>query len=352
MRGGLFRSVLPAVGVLVAAAPATADQIITGSTVLQRIRIVDLDGARVAYRTSAGALQHVMIADVDRMYVDSVSTLSAFNEGEKFLAQDNAVRALTHYARAQRLATDFWKTLVRARTIQAADRADRIDTLATEFVALLRGETASPELASELLPDRAPTADGKRVVRALATINGVIDDVPSQSARVLLEMLRFVIADRSDRPSAGGLAAELVRQPIPPLVASLDAYRVKTQALARWARETDPAEALREINLDVRTAPRDVLPELLLTKAHVLREAADDDEALTRSAWAAMRVVIHFRDHDKVPEALLFTAEVYERLGRNATALKLLDECVGHRRITGELRSRAAAMIDRLKSAG
>ena len=328
-----------------------ADRIEFGQTSLQGIKIVDLEGSRIAYRTPGGELRFIPITEVERLYVDSVGTLNDLNEAERRMHRGDLPQAITHYERAVRLAPAFWQRLVRARLIQACDRGDRIDTLVMHLVAILDDEAAGAPLAVTLLPKTAPVSTRRGVDRGLRRIKEKIDVVASQSARAVLEMLRYVIVDRSGRPLASQYAAELIRQPLPLPVATRAGYRVRASALERWIRDGHSAEGLAAIQADLRQAPHGVLPELLLVKARALQASAGDEASLIRAAWAAMRVVIHYPDDERVPEALWVAAGILQRIRRAPTAIQLLDECIKHPRISERRREQATAAIDRLRAA-
>ncbi|MEE9293922.1 MAG: hypothetical protein V3W34_03010 [Phycisphaerae bacterium] len=334
------------------ACPLPADEIVHGAVSLQRIRIVDLEGGRIVYRAPAGELRYVSITEVDHLYVDSVSALRDLNQAESRLASGDYLHAVGHYERALRVASDFWERLVRARLIQACDGADRIDMLVRQFVLLVRDETAGPMLAAQLLPVAAPSPQARRVEQALRAINDVINEVPSQSARIVLEMLRFHIARRGQANNPLELARQLVPQPIPATVATRGVFRVKCQALRMLLEAGEAGQVLRRINEDLADVPATVLPELLLVKAEALLQSAADDATATRAGWAAMRVVIHYPDDVLVPDALLLAAGVQERAGRVPTALRLLDECVNHERATPAAAKTATDRAERLRSAG
>lgn len=332
--------------------PLGADQIVHGRKLLPRIKIVDMDGARIAYRTPAGALEHVHIAQVSRITVDTVGTLAQLNEAERLVAIGNYSRSITYYERALRVASDHWRILVMARLIQAADRADRIDIVSKQFVALLSNEFTGPALAAELLPETSPRRRSRGIERAQRQIDSVIDDLASQSARVLLEMLRFHIEKRSGGGAADRYAAELARQPIPPIVASRSTYAIKAAALLHWGSNGHWPAVLTLVDADLTGAPRAILPELLMVKARALAATGENENVLIRAGWTAMRVVIHYPDDPLAPEALLLTAELEERIGRVPTALQLLVECINHGRITAPVRDEVMNLKKRLQSTG
>ncbi len=338
--------------VCVFAYPTPADELDLGSTKLERIRIIDLEGSEIAYRTPSGAFGYAPIAQVTRIYVDTVGTLTNLNEAEARLSENDYVRAINHYERALRMASSFWKRLVRARLIQACDRADLIDPLVHQFIILIRDEETGPALAAELLPRLAPSPQSRGIPRANRAIAEVIHGMRSQSARVLLETVKFHIASRTNAAETAGLARELVRQPIPPLIATRAVYRVTRQALEVLLDRGDTEAVLGRVNDDLKAAPEKALPELLLVKARALLAAANDDESVIRAGWAAMRIVIHYADDELAPQALLLASLIHERMGLAPTAARLLDECLNHGRLTAAVRDEANARLQRLRSTG
>ena len=336
-------------GLFTMAAPLRADRIDIGRASMQRVTIVDLDEARLAYRTPGGELRFAPLPDVDRLFVDSISTLADFNEAERHRAQGRLRQAVTLYERAVRVASSFWERLVRARLIQTCDQADRIDLLVTHFVSLLDDEALGAPLAAAFLPRQAPVSNTRGAERAIRLINERADAMASQSAKVVLDMLRFCIADRTDHHQAAQFATDLITQPVPLAVSTRSVYHVRAAALRRWAMAGSGEAALREINADLLSAPYAVLPELLLLKGQLLRDSAKDDESLIRAGWAAMRIPIHYPQDALAPEAFLLAADICERIGRRPTALQLLDECLAHPKITDSVRDRALAEAARLR---
>jgi len=329
---------------------ALADRIVSTESVLKRIKIVDLDGARVAYRTPAGELRFIPLGHVESLRVDTVAALADLNEGEQLAEQGKTAQAVTRYERAVRLSSGFWQRLIRARLILVARRANRMDLLVDQVIALLDDEAAGAPLVATLLPDSLSGADPRGIDRSLRRINEKIDVVDSQSARVVLETLRFVVVDGSSPKRAAAFAKSLVRQPIPLSIATRAVYRVRAAALTLLIADGETPLVLREVNADLLSAPKDVLPEALVVKARALLATAQSASDRIRAGLAAMRVVSHYRTDSRVPEALFITARVHELIGRPATAIQLLDECIANPRISEPLRERATAAIDRLRA--
>ncbi len=347
-----WRGAVLCAGLLIGGGAARADRIVYGQTTLQGVRIINLDGARVAYRTPGGDLELIDYAGVVRLHVDTVSRMRDLNEAEALVAQGEHARALVHYERALRLAESFWVRLVRARMIQACAAAGRMDMLTAQYVKLLSDESDGLALAAELLPDRVSNGAARGAVRATKQIDAVIGGLESQSARVLLEMLRYQLVDANDAGRADGYARTLAWQPIPPKVASRGAYRIKADALQRQIPDGRGRDVVAEVDRAMLIAPYEVLPELLLVKARALLHAASNEDDLVRVGWAAMRIVLHYPDDPRTPEALMVAAKVHERIGRAPTALKLLGECIGHRAVTADLRRQAEADVERLRTPG
>ncbi len=336
----------------IAALPATAlaDRIVSAESVLQRIKIVNLDGARIAYRTPSGELRFIPLGEIESLRVDTASALADLNEAERLVEQDQPDQAISHYERAVRLASGFWQRLVRARLILAARRGNRVDLIVDHVTALLDDEAAGAPLVATLLPGSLAATNPRGIDRAIRRINGKIDAVNSQSARVVLDSLRYIIIERARPKRAEAFATALVRQPIPLSVATRAVYRIRAAALTHLIADGQSPLVLREVNADLLSAPKEVLAEVLIVKARALLATAKNDSDRIRAGWAAMRVVSHYRKDPLVPEALFITARVHELIGRPATAVQLLDECIANPRISEPLRERATAAIDRLRA--
>ncbi len=333
-------------------APTTADELEFGGTKIERIGIVDLEGAEIAYRTPAGDFRYLLLTRVDRIYVDSAGELEDLNEAEALRVKRDFVRAINHYERALRVSTGFWKRLVRARLIQACDQSDHIDKFARQFILLLRDTENGAALAAELMPHHAPTPQSRGIPRAKRDIAEVVRGMRSQSGRVLLDMLAFHIATRAAPGESARLAIDLVRQPIPPLIATREVYRIKRRALGLLLDGGKAGMVLDIIDGELADAPMPVLPEMLLIKARALEASAKTDEDRMRAAWAALRVVIHYADDELAPEALLLASEVHEQIGRAPIAAQLIEECLGHAQLTAAVRKQAEERMERLRSTG
>jgi len=330
--------------------PVHADRIDLPDATLQGIHIVDLDGARIAYRTPAGELRFAPIAQAELIQFDNLPELSEFNEAERLIRRGNFDKAVPRYERAARVAQPRWLPLIRARIIQACDRLGDVDKLVIHFIALLDDEAAGAPLAAELLPALDNVDPLPKSRRAIERLEARMEHAASQSARVLLELLRFIIVHQPNHSEAPALAELVIRQPIPLMVATRPAYRARAAAIQRWADGGHPEAALRELDADLRSAPEPVLPELLLAKARVSLAIAGDRESLIRAAWPAMRIVIHRPDDTLAPQALLLAADVHQRIGQAPTAIQLLDECLQHPRIAPTTHQRALNERNRLTS--
>ncbi len=353
MHRGIHRSrqyfLIATAASLTVAGTTLADRIDAESVSHDQIRIVDLEGPQISFRSPAGRLETIDLVAVTQLHVDSIGTLEDLNEAERLAAENKHDQAIRHYERAVRVASSFWERLARARLIQACDRADRIELLTTHFVELLHDEALGAPLAAALLPVNAPE-QSREVERAFQTIDSRLDRMASQSGRIVLEMLRFVIADRTGHDRAAAYAESLVNQPVPMAVATRAVYRVRGLALKRWMIAGDRDAALKILNADLQQAPREFLPELLLVKAASYLSGAQDQDSLYEAGWAAMRIVIHYPDDELVPEALVLAAEAHARMDRLPTAMRLIDESLRHARIRSAVRERATLMRSQMEN--
>ncbi len=328
-----------------------ADEIEYGSTRVERIRIVDMEGASLAYRTPAGDYKFVTIGDIKHIRVDTVGSLRDFNEAEDRQLEGDFVRANVHYERAIRVATDFWVRLTRARWIRSCERAGRFDILATQFSTLLRDEEHGVRLAAQLLPATPVPPDSREVARALKSLEKARGP-SSQSGHLLMELLEYAL--RSGERDAKSLAAArtIARAPFPLEIATRSVYRLKTAALRELLERDADFDVVSTVNAELANVADEVLPELLLIKAEAQLAKATNDEEAMRAGWSAMRVAIHFPADARTPEALLIAARVHERIDRNPTAIKLLRECVRHAGVDSKTKQRAQEMMSRLRASG
>jgi hypothetical protein len=327
---------------------ASGDELWVDGDRLERVRIMDLERGEISYATPDGEFRRVRLSSVERVLVDSVGTTAYLNEAELRASGGDFVRSISQYERAVRTSDGFWKRLSRARLVRAADEADRVDLVATHFAAIVGDEPTGLELAADILPVVSPTASSRGVTRGLRVIGEASARARSQSARVLLDMLRYHILSRTDAAKSLVAAGALVDEPIPQMIASRGVYGLKRRAMERLVVAGEAERVVRIANAELSTAPRGVLAEMLLVKSRALLSQATDSDGLSRAGWAAMRIVIHFEDDPLVPAALLIASEVHERMGKNPTAEQLLEECLSHSRLTRRVEDEARSSLARL----
>jgi tetratricopeptide (TPR) repeat protein len=334
---------------------ARADRITTiDGDILDHLKIVDLQRDAILYKTPDDTFKQMPINRVKRIAVDSNPDLRDLNQAEQLLKSEQFSNAITYYERAERLADTHWLAIVRARLLQCLDAADRIDLFADRFNSLLHSPETRP-LAASLLPDHAPATD-RGIQSALKTIERRRDLARDPDELLLLQLLFFHIADRSDRPDAVELANLLLSATIPPALASEGSYRIRARAYRRLFESSRPSTLLTDINRDLQFAPENVLPDLLLLKSDLLLQstpdARPDERALLEAALIAMRVAIHYPDAPQTPNALRTVASIHEKMNRPATALRLLTEARDHPKTPEPLKEEITRDIDRLNNQG
>jgi hypothetical protein len=120
--------------------------------------------------------------------------------------------------------------------------------------------------------------------------------------------------------AAGFMLMVLTLAPAP-----ADELSKKDQTLLNPLREAisagDFADGLDKARQIAPKVSREGLPELCMTVGDLYKGKGDD----VRAALAWMRVVVHFPEHARAPEAMLRVAEVHEKIKRPEVAKALYD---------------------------
>ena len=331
-------------------APGRADQIVVNSTNYPAAKILGYQEGRIQFRTAAGSLEGAWIDQVDLVIVDRGGPFVDFNQAERYLAGSQPQEAMVRYRRTLRLSADFWADLVESRLLAACARTGDLAQTALYYIRVVRGKRSGPTAAVRLMPRSISDQRDATVVRAIEQLENAISAAPNDEQRMPLDLFRYEILRSINDPRATSAAQRIAVMEIPIALHCERVYAVQLAAMkAAMSDEADPAE-LTGLDRAIRDCPREMLPSFLLLKGETLLRGASTREEIIRAAWPFMRVAIHMRKDPRAAEGLYGAARAVERLGRPDQAIALLEECLGHRQLTEEIRREANTALDRLRS--
>jgi hypothetical protein len=303
------------------------------------------------FRDAKGMTHAEWLSDIGLLIVDRGGVFSDFNQAERFMAGNEAERAVVRYRRTMTLAEDFWPEVITARLAIAYDRTGQLDEGVRNLVRMLRGKRTGAGTAARLLPRTIPEQRDGAVVRALETLDAAIARPLEAAAAAVLRLLRYEILRKSGDPRAASLAPEAAGLAIPEPARSDRLYEIQLAAQREMATAAglDAAVLLERIDQAIRDCPMGSLPSFLLLKGEVLLATAASREAAIEAAWPFLRVVVHFPTDPRAADALLGAAQALERLGRKDQAASLLRECMTLKQAGDGAKARADEALRRIE---
>lgn len=326
--------------------PVFADQVIIRGVTHTNAKINGLENGKLQVRVADGRTLSAGIDDVQLMQVDRGGVFDDFNQAEQFLHDGEALKAVARYERTLRLTQDFWPDLIACRLAAAHDRANQLDRFAPYFVRVVNGQYAGVAAAARLYPSNMPLKRDGRAARAVDLLadearKGLPDD-----RRILLEVLRFDILDRTDPAAAKGLAQMVADLTVPSPARTRRIYSVILRAMQNSLAISPDLLSLAAVNRALRDCPDESLPGFLIVKGKLLTLTAKTREDYMHAAWAFLRVPIHMPNDDLAPKGLLEAARVLVAIQQHAQAKALVAECLNHPKLTDELRREAQNPLD------
>ena len=336
--------------VLAACSISFGDQLDLDDRRLTRGKLTGFEEGHLTFRTSSGEVVEVWIADVSRIFVDSVGGLDDFNAAERFIANDQTAQALPRYERAVRVVDDFWTDLIRARMLRAYDAMGRVDKAVQNFIRLMEGRFGGAAVAARLMPDNLPAQPTAAYRAAVKRLDDAALRLKRDDRLALVMLLRYDLIARAGETRIAGLAPAMARLQLPESALHDRPCRIQYKALTHVFKLGPTSDTYQWLDRAIRESVDSVVPDLLLLKARALLEGGTRKEEWVRAGWAFMRVVIHFKDDPAAAEGLLGAAQVYERIGRADKAITLLSECVDHASASEAVAQEARAALDRLRA--
>jgi len=337
-------------GIAIFALPAAADHVVSKGTSYAGAKVLGFEQGRLRFRAADGRILTPWVNDVALMVVDRGGVFDDFNLAERFFQAGEFDKAAVRYERALRLGDEFWPDLAAARLVMAYDRIGQLDKATMNFIRVVRGRFAGPATAARLVPQTAPAKRDAKFTRAIEQLDAALGQNPGESLRVLFEVLRYEVLRRAEDERASRAAATVAALALPEAVRSERVYAGVLAAMRETLRSGVNPERLASLDRAVRDCPDSSLPSFLLLKGETLLRTAVGPEDVIRASWPFLRVVVHMSDDPRAADGLLGAAAAVERLGRGNQAIAFVEECLAHKRLSDDTRSKAQAMLTRLRS--
>jgi hypothetical protein len=323
------------------AADLRADQAIVNGVTHNNAKIIGLEQGKLQVRLADGRTISPWIDEVQLLVVDRGGVFDDFNQAEQFLHSGDPLKAIARYERTLRLTQEFWPELIFCRLLAAHDRASQIDRSAQYLARIVNGEFTGPAPAARLYPKYIPDKRDGRVARAVDTLAEEARKLGQDEHRVLLDVLRYDILEKTDPNAARPLARGIAELPVPAPARTERVYAVILRAMQDVFAATPAALNMSTLDRAIRDCPENSLPGFLLLKGDILLQSAQSPEQIMHAAWAFLRVPIHTPDNELAPKALLEASRAMQALKRPDQAKTLLAECLNHPKITDEVRQQA-----------
>ncbi|HEV7298661.1 MAG TPA: hypothetical protein VGN72_04790 [Tepidisphaeraceae bacterium] len=357
------RGVLFALALAVAtASPVRADSFVASSSgegkgiPYERVKILDIKGDDLLYRTSTGQENSRPLAQVSQITVDGEQ---AFNDAEiAYLAGDFA-KATDGYQRTVRATTKDWlKDRAAQRLVESAAKTGRFDAAVSGYVALV---ARSPELAARSKP-ALPEGKSTFLDSAAKEVESAAGDakLKDQQKVMLLGFLLELHRARGDNRAAGETAERLLKLSAadasnPAAAAALADLKINLASLALDEKNYQKALTEIEQNRAIFNEPAQQAAALYALAEAKSGLAGDttDEKVLRDLALAYMRVVAFGKDQPNnanVARSLAKTAAILEKLKQPAQARDLYQQ-VASAYPNSPVAGDAKAAVERLKAA-
>lgn len=341
--------------VLWPASAGLADQVRLAERIYDQVQIIGLRRGQLEFRTRRYG--NVVRKPVEKVELVQVDGQVEFNRAERLFYAKNYAASIEPFERARRRAGPrrWLVDLIDLRLVVAYDMVGQFDKAVRTYIGLLERTGLQRAIVQ---PMHVPARGSHYNLIALSEIDRALPRLRSRQARQRLGLLRLAILqveqEGPGRSAAGRRGKVGGRSGSPQARGSQQddvGWSVALAQAGSLVEKGQYARAIGPIDRAISLAPMWRLDELLLLKARCQLATAGSPDDLKRAALTAMRIAIHFPRSPLVPEALLVTATVYERLGLEAKALELYGRCHGHPAASGPVAAKAAMAIERLGAA-
>ena len=326
--------------------PAPADDVIAGQQPWRRVELTGYGRGAIEFRTLSGETLHLPIEQLDSLFIDTASNMDDFNQAEEYLRQQQPGQAVIRYERVLVGLRGFWADLALARLCTAADRAGQFERSVRAFLQLAERDAVS---AAAILPRSLAPPTPQDLDQALRRIDQAAQRDPAAEFAPLIPMLRFALLTGAKDARAGLLAEEIAAQQFPTSLCKPRSAGVRLTAIEAVLAAGKPSAAAAAADKLLESIPEAMLPDVLMVKSRALLAAAQSPDECLASTLPALRIVIHYPDHELTGPALLLAATAHERSGRRADAVRLLRDILRRDRLPDAVKSEARARLEALR---
>jgi TolA-binding protein len=325
-------------------ATASADTIWKNALKYDGIKIERVEGDDLVFISSSGNETRKKLADITRIAMDDEPALTAAEEaydGKSYPA------AIDGYRKAATASARPWvRQRAALRLIAAGEKANDFGAAAAGFATLATIDPGAAQKAKPAIPADASAATLRAAVTDVQNAAGATGITPEQQ-RVLLNFQVELLTAAHDTDGASAALKQLSAlggsAPSAP-VPGQSSDDTATIARARAEEKLNEARvALAQKNYkhadEVLLAAGDGIaaPDQQDEALFMLAEckaglAGDDPQALADAGIAYMRVFANFRKVDgaaHIPESLMKTAAIEEKLQKPDEALRIYNEVAG-----------------------
>lgn len=337
--------------VLALAPTAMADKLVVGSgqgTIdRNNVKVKDIQGDQLVYDSSSGNESRTALSGVVKIEITGETD---FNKAEADFADKKLKEAADAYAKVLRGASKPWMRLRSAtRLVEIARETGRFDHAAGGYVELLK---SNPELAATSKPTLPDDKSSSELTAAVSEIDKALNDpkLASERKMALLNFKLEIQNFRGDEKAAADVMEQMVKinpnDPNLQVTVAMNALKSKEYAKAQKAIEDNRANIT---DPDAQANALYILAECAYQQALAAKKT--EKTVWQDIAISYMRVVSHFSQSPRAPEALARVASCYEQMKDNKKAAEVYNQVVAD---YGKSPAAEAAKqaLDRLSKAG
>jgi TolA-binding protein len=313
------------------AAIVSADTVFVGSLAYKDVKVQGVKGDDLIFLTS-GNEAHKPVKDVTRLQLADEPALSA---AEDAYAAKDWDKAVDGYERTLKSSNKDWlKDWSALRLLESANQGKRFDAAVTAFLAMLQRDPATAIKNKPTVPQGKSAFLDTAAAEVQRTLNEtkLTDDQKTSLSAFLLEIQRA----RGDEKAIGAAVEQLSKFDADSTgdAASMKAVgdlKLGVANIALDKKDYKKAIDTIESNRPAFTDPKQQADALWIVaqSRYALATQSNDAAALKDAALSYMRIVTHFKDAlnaPHVPESLLQTGDILEKLKDNDGALKIYQQ--------------------------
>jgi TolA-binding protein len=349
---------LALVSMLLVGSVAMADTVFIGTLAYKDVKIKGVKGDELLFLTS-GNEAHKPIKDVTRIQLADEPALSAAEEAYAGKQWDKAADGYLKTLKSSN--KDWLKDWSAQRLLLSANEAKRVDAAVTAYLAMLQRD---PATASKNKPT-IPTGKSALLDAAANEVDHVMSGAAlnDDQKQALLSLQLEIAKARGDEKAQAAAVQSLTKidtentsgasDPAALKVVGDTKLSIATAALDQknYQKAIDTIEQNRNTFVDPKQQA-DAL-WVLAQSRYALAQQKNEPAALKDAALGYMRIVANFKDAvgaPHVPESLLATGEILEKLKDNDGAMNVYNQLASAYPET-PAGAKAKESADRLKAA-